>query len=126
MVNVQKLIEYWKEGAREDLEYAEFGLQSGKTRQSLFMGHLAIEKILKSLVCKKIVDVAPRTHNLVRLAEIAEIKLTAEQIEFFETVNSYNVGGRYPESMAKPPSMEEAVANMKRIRELFEWLRNQL
>ena len=42
-------------------------------------------------------DHAPYTHNLVRLAELANMKLSEEEVEFLREVNSFNMEARYPE-----------------------------
>ncbi len=58
------IVNYWDSEAKESLQVA----------QHLFFGHLAIEKLLKSIyVNRKDVDV-PRTHNLARIAKAANLK----------------------------------------------------
>jgi len=45
--------------------------EKNRIRHGLFLANLALEKALKALVCKATRDLAPRIHNLVRLAELA-------------------------------------------------------
>jgi len=51
--DVKKTVRYWLEGAEYDLDVAEAMFQTGKYPYSLFMGHLAIEKLLKAIIVKK-------------------------------------------------------------------------
>jgi HEPN domain-containing protein len=37
-------------------------------------------------------------------------------------MNAFHIEGRYPETLTKPPTVEEAVRYMKRAEEVFRWL----
>ncbi len=126
MVNVDKHIAYWQKGADEDLEVGNQLVDSGKIRHGLFFLHLALEKLLKAHVCKHNKDIAPRMHNLIRLAELTEITFTQDQLDFMAEMNPYNIEGRYPELLAPLPSQEEILSIIKTVKELFVWLKNQL
>jgi HEPN domain-containing protein len=71
MVAVEKHIAYWLNGAIEDWEAAKSLIALGKSRHGLFFLHLALEKALKARICQFSGDIAPRVHNLVRLAELS-------------------------------------------------------
>lgn len=71
MIDINKQINYWRNSAIEDWEVARELLKSGRVRHGLFFAHLAIEKLLKAHVCRSTKDLAPRIHNLVRLADMA-------------------------------------------------------
>ena len=73
MVNIEKHINYWKGGAEEDFQVAEQLITSAKIRHGLFFLHLTLEKILKAHACRNSKDIAPRLHNLARLAELSGI-----------------------------------------------------
>jgi len=49
MVNIEKHISYWKNGAEEDFEVADQLIRSGKIRHGLFFLHLTLEKISKPM-----------------------------------------------------------------------------
>jgi len=51
--DLEKTIRYWQKGAKYDLGVADAMLKSKKYPYALFMGHLALEKLLKALVVKK-------------------------------------------------------------------------
>ena len=83
MVNIDKHISHWKSGAEEDFEVADHLIKAGKIRHGLFFLHLTLEKILKAHVCLSNRDMAPRMHNLVRLAELSGISFLEEHTDFF-------------------------------------------
>ncbi|KAF0146839.1 MAG: HEPN domain-containing protein, partial [Ignavibacteria bacterium] len=67
-----KQIEYWTKAATLDLQSAIDIFESGKNFHfCLFLCHLSIEKLLKAFVVKITNDFPPKTHNLLRLAELA-------------------------------------------------------
>jgi len=109
MIDVSKQMVFWKDSAMEDLAVARQLVNSGRTRHGLFFAHLALEKILKAVVCKQTNDMAPRLHNLVRLYELAALPVDTAKIEILAEMNAFNIEGRYPESLTKPPTKEESL-----------------
>ncbi len=73
--DVEKTVRYWREGAEYDMDVAEAMYEKGKFPYALFMGHLALEKLLKSLVVKTSQQHALYTHSLPLLAEKSGIKI---------------------------------------------------
>jgi HEPN domain-containing protein len=126
MVNIEKHISHWRDGAEEDLEVANQLIDSGKLRHGFFFLHLALEKILKAHVCRHTQDIAPRLHNLVRLAALSGISFENEQIAFLAEMNPYNLEGRYPEMWVDVPSQEQANTLQQTTMEMFKWLMTQL
>jgi HEPN domain-containing protein len=97
MIDIPKQIEFWRLGSAEDAVVARDLVARGKIRHGLFFLHLAIEKALKAEVCRATTDVAPRVHNLVRLAELANLTFGLGQIDALAELNAFNIEGRYPE-----------------------------
>lgn len=126
MVNVEKHITYWLTGAKEDWEVAKELVASGRYRHGLFFGHLGLEKLLKAHVCRYTTDVAPRLHNLVRLAELIELPLDQGQIDFLAEMNAFNLESRYPDAFSPPPTREEAEGYIQQSGEIFRWLTDRL
>ena len=126
MVNIDKHISHWQSGAEEDFEVADQLIRSGKIRHGLFFLHLTLEKILKAHVCRNSGDIAPRLHNLVRLAELSEITFRQEHADFLAEMNPLNIEGRYPEIWGPVPSREEADMLLQKTGGIFGWLKNQL
>jgi predicted nucleotidyltransferase len=75
--DVEKTIAYWLEGADYDLGVAEAMFRAKKYPYALFMGHLALEKLLKALVVKNTGQHAPLTHSLPILAERSGVPMPA-------------------------------------------------
>jgi len=125
-MDVQKQIEFWKVSAEEDFAAAESLLEKGHFRHCLFFAHLAVEKMLKAHVTRQTNDIPPRIHNLVRLAEIAGLKLELEQENFLREFGIYQLEGRYPDSEQISPDLDAAREEISRAREMLKWLKTQL
>jgi HEPN domain-containing protein len=125
MVDIVKQIAFWRDSAKEDWDVARQLVDNGRTRHGLFFAHLALEKILKAIICKHSQDLAPRLHNLSRLAELAALTLDTGKIEVLAEMNAFHIEGRYPESLMKAPSREEALNYMAGAEGVFQWLMNQ-
>ena len=97
-------------------------MKRGHHRQGLFMAQLALEKLLKAKVCRHTGDPAPRLHDLVQLAALAELKPTTEQLDTLADMNQFNLQGRYPEDTAVLPTAAKTRAFMARAKEIMEWL----
>jgi len=125
MLNVEKQITYWQESAREDWEVAIELVSINRFRHGLFFAYLALEKILKAYVCKETRDLAPKIHNLIDLAQLANITLTFNQSDIFTEMNSFNIESLYPDSVRAKPAKEETKIYIKRADEMFKWLMSQ-
>lgn len=126
MIDVQKQIDYWQTSSNEDFAAAESLLEKGHLRHCLFFAHLAIEKMLKAHVTRQINDIPPRIHNLVRLAEIAKLKLDSEQEEFLREFSIYQLEGRYPDFEQVSVDSGLAQDEISRAKEMLIWLKSQL
>ena len=82
--------------------------------------------MLKAQVCLHTNDLAPRIHNLNRLAEIAGIQLTPEQFDILAETNTFNIEGRYPDTSLPLPTPEEAFAYLVRAKDIYQWLMSRL
>jgi HEPN domain-containing protein len=94
-IDIEKLIKYWIEASDDDFETMMAMFESKRFNWSLFVGHLMIEKLLKACFVRSKHDFPPFIHNLLRLAELAEIGMTEEQKVFFVTVTAFNINARY-------------------------------
>ena len=90
-----KLIKYWIESSDDDFDTMITMFENKRFNWSLFVGHLMIEKLLKALYVHVHNDFPPFIHNLLRLAEKCELKLTEDQKLFFATVTAFNINARY-------------------------------
>ena len=122
MVNIENQIAYWRDGAREDWAVAKDLVDRGRVRHGLFFAHLALEKALKAHVCAATHDLAPRLHNLLRLAELAGMPPSPAHKETLSEMNPFALEGRYPEALLPPPAPHEAQEQVGRAEEVFRWL----
>jgi len=113
MVDIIKQISYWRKGAEEVWEVANRLISAKKFRHGLFLVHLAIEKALKAHVCKATDDLAPRIHNLIRLAVLSSLEFNPHQRDLLAELNAFNIECRYPELLLPPPTLAEARTYLK-------------
>lgn len=125
MVDIAKQVAFWRESAKEDWDVARHLVDNGRTRHGLFFAHLALEKIIKAIICKKSQDIAPRIHNLSRLSVLASLAPDNDKMEFLAEMNAFHIEGRYPESLTKPPAKEEALDILIKAERVFQWLMKQ-
>ena len=98
MTDKEKQIAYWVSTAVDDLESIDYLFNGKKYVQALFFSHLSFEKILKALWVKNNdLNFPPKTHNLTYLFENSKIELSEEQTDFLQTMNVYQIEGRYPD-----------------------------
>ncbi len=126
MINLQKQIDYWVNGAMEDLETAKILIERKRVLHGLFFCHLVIEKILKAHVVKNSQEVAPRTHNLIHLLEKTHLELSENEEIFLGILMKYQLQGRYPDYNPIIPD-EIIIQNyLKQTENLFQWLKKKL
>ncbi len=101
-------------------------LRQRKTRHALFFLHLAMEKLLKALVCKETQKPAPRVHSLPALAERAKVELTDDQKLFLAGFDRFNLSGRYPDDVSPLPRLPQAQKLSKELNKVYRWLTKQL
>lgn len=126
MIDIEKQIDFWYVGAIEDWAVANDLVLRNRIRHGLFFAHLALEKILKALVCRATQDIAPRLHNLVRLSELAQIPIQPGQVAILAVMNAFNLEGRYPDALSPPPEPRDALRYITEAEEVFQWLILQL
>jgi len=126
MVNIQKQIDYWINGADEDIVTADLLIREKRTLHGLFFCHLVIEKAIKAQVVQKIVDVAPRTHNLIYLSEKAELEFDDSTLIFLGILMKYQLQGRYPDYNPVLPDQLKVNEYLNKTKEILQWLKMKL
>ena len=123
-------IKYWLESAQHDLESAESILDSVRYDWCLFIGHLALEKILKAVfVDRNESNMPPKIHNLVRFAELSKIELDEDQKFHLDRINDFNIQTRYPDyklDFYKRCNLEYTNEYLAKIKEFYAWFRSLL
>jgi HEPN domain-containing protein len=126
MINIDKQIEYWVEGADSALDTARILIRKKKFLHGLFFCHLTIEKIIKALVVKATNQIPTKSHNLFLLLENTGIEMTDEDAEFFGILMKYQLEGRYPDYNPQVPGKKVVKEYLKKTSEMLSWLKKKL
>ena len=125
------LMNYWIKSSDEDFATMEILYKNKQNTWCLYIGQLIIEKLFKALYAKnnEREPYAPKTHDLLYLAEKVQLQLTNEQKILLDTITKFNIEARYDdykESFRKNCTNEYTTEQIKNIEEVREWLKNQL
>jgi HEPN domain-containing protein len=126
MINTKKQIDYWINGAEEDITTAGLLIREKRILHGLFFCHLVIEKAFKAHFVKKFNEFAPRTHNLIHLSETFKIEIDDDTQIFLGILMKYQLQGRYPDYNPFLPSQEKVDAYFVQTKELLLWLKMKL
>ena len=125
----EKTIQYWQKGAKYDLGVADAMFKSKKYPYALFMGHLALEKLLKAFVVKNTKTHAPFSHSLPYLAEKSRVKIPEKILVKLREFIEFHFEARYPDAnkvFYKKCTEGYTCARLKEIKEAFKWVRAKL
>ncbi|KPL09626.1 hypothetical protein AMJ85_06335 [candidate division BRC1 bacterium SM23_51] len=125
-MDIQKQIDYWRQGACRALRSVPALEEREFWEEALFWTHLAIEKALKAHVVKSTDDIPPYTHKLVRLAEIAGLNLSPDQLGLCEELGIRQRLARYPDEAIGEVDGATARRLLHAGREFYEWLLKNL
>lgn len=125
------LMNYWMESADEDYNVMNVLHSNQKNSYCLFFGHLAIEKLLKALyaINNKNAPHAPRSHDLLYLAEKIGLKLTERQEDLLDTITGFNMNARYDDYKKEfylKCTEDYTSEQIKNIEEVIVWLKSLL
>ncbi len=126
----QDYIDYWKKISENDLSSMESNFNNGKFDWSLFIGHLALEKVLKALWIKNNSNITPpRTHNLNKIANEAGFILSDSDSETLLEITGFNLEARYPDykmEFLKKCNKDFTEKYIIKIREFYQCIANQI
>ena len=125
------LMNYWIKSSDDDFVTMEVLYKNKQNTWCLYIGQLIIEKLLKALYARnnKGAPHAPKSHDLLYLAEKAEIELTKEQKVLLDTITKFNLEARYDdykESFRQTCTNEYTAEQIRNIKEVRKWLKNLL
>lgn len=127
--DIEKTVNYWLEGADYDMGVAEALYKKRKYPYALFMGHLALEKVLKAVVVKTTHKHAPYTHSLEKLARKSKIDTPKQTQVKLREFMEFHLEARYPDEQKafyKKCSRSYTKGKLQEIKEIFEWLKSCL
>jgi HEPN domain-containing protein len=91
MIDIQKQIVCWQNGALDDLESAKILISNNRFLHGLFLCHLVIEKSIKAIVVKATNEIAPRSHNLLFLSDMAKLEFEEDDEIFLGILMKYQL-----------------------------------
>lgn len=127
----KELMKHWIDSAENDYSSMVNIYDSKQYNWSLFIGHLVIEKLLKALYAKlnEKEPYAPKTHNLLVLAQKCDLKLDEGQVDALSRITKFNMSVRYDDAKKdfyKLCTPEYTEKQIESIKELRSWLKEQL
>jgi len=125
MENWNDLIQYWRKTAKHDYETMQGLFTLKRHCDSLFYGHLVLEKLLKALVVKQTRNYPKPIHNLLILLKDSNVQLSPKDVDFLAEVSKFNIKARYPDyklAFYKLCTRKYTQDKIKRIDALYEKL----
>jgi len=122
-------IKNWLDSAQYDLETAEQMFNAERYIYTMFMCHLALEKILKAKVEEITGKTPPKTHNLRYLVKLSALEPPEEIFHFISKLSDVSIPTRYPEDffeLKKSYNKKAAKTYLLQTKEAFEWIRKSL
>jgi HEPN domain-containing protein len=128
--NAQQHITHWVATAEADIQTAEDIFVSGKNLHfCLFICHLALEKILKAKVIQETQAIAPKIHDLSRLAQLGALQLSLKEEQFLLEMNTFNLSTRYPDyhlTLYKQATAQFTEPYLLETQRMLQWLKTLL
>lgn len=129
MISIEEQVKYWTDSAERDFVTMDVLLISKRYPESLFFGHIVLEKMLKAFVVLKTKEQPPKTHDLSLLAKVANLGLNKDILDYFELVNKFNIRARYDDykkAFYKACTKKYAEENTQRISQVYTQLCQQM
>jgi HEPN domain-containing protein len=121
------IIDYWDSEAEESLQVAQHLFEKQDYSYALFFGHLAVEKLLKSIYVKRRDEDVPRSHNLLRIAKAADLTVPEAILSDLIRITAFNLEARYPDYKKKfrnKCTKHFTTQELDKINEVFKWLKS--
>jgi len=125
------IMNFWIESAMSDYDTMKLLFKNGKYSWSLFIWQLVIEKFFKALYAKKNKSNphAPRSHDLVYLADKCNVKYDDRQNDLLEEITRFCLDGRYDDykkNFKAKCTKEFTLKKLEDIEEVIIWLKRLL
>ncbi len=126
-----KQVEYWCDLAKYDMETAKAMLETERFLYVGFMCHQVIEKALKAFYSFKKNEAPPYIHNLLTLAEKAELykQMSESQKDFLDFLTPLNIEARYPmvkDRLLNLLNKKKCVEVINQTEEALQWIIKKL
>lgn len=121
-MDLKEKILFWRDEANRSLAVASDLFKSKRYLESLFFGHLALEKLLKSKIIEQNKQEPVYSHDLIILAKYAQLILKKDERDFLTRINTYNIRTRYQDykmTLYKTANYEYTKSELAQIRLFF-------
>lgn len=126
---MKKEVENWLRSAEYDLETAEHMFKAGRYIYTVFMCHLALEKVIKAKVEEVTDTTPPKTHDLEYLVELGRLSPDKGMEQFIVELSNLSVVTRYPsdfQRMFADFSKGRAENILTKTKEVFQWIKKSV
>jgi HEPN domain-containing protein len=126
---MKREIRNWLDSARYDLRGAENQFNSGMYIHTIFMCHLALEKVLKAKVEEVTEKGPPKTHDLEYLMKLAELSPDEDMEDTILGLSNVSVVTRYPSDFDRTLadfSQEKVEFILSKVKEVFQWIEKSI
>lgn len=121
--SIKELVGYWFNSAQHDYETMLGLFRIKRYSDSLFYGHIVLEKILKALIIKNTKRPARYSHNLIILVRDSGLNFSEEILKLLDIVSRFNIRARYPDKKLKFYKIctkEYTAKYLKEIKKLYK------
>jgi HEPN domain-containing protein len=125
----EKHIKYWIEVSDDNYKSMVNMFKTKEYMWSLFVGHLVLEKLLKAYYIKVKDKRIPYIHDLYKLALRCDLELNESQKDSLQYITLFNIQTRYEDykrDFYKKCTKDFTSKNIKRIKELRNWLKEKI
>ena len=125
----EELIDYWIKSSDKDFQTMKHLFEKGDYTWTLFIGHLVIEKLIKAYCVENTSNTPPFIHDLVRLADSAQLELTEDEKDVLDTISTFNIRARYDDykmEFHKKCTKKFTVKWIDHLKELRKWMKKKL
>ncbi|MDR2591061.1 MAG: HEPN domain-containing protein [Oscillospiraceae bacterium] len=124
-------IQYWLDLCDDNLLTAKWLLKGKRFLDMAYFCNQVTEKALKALVTGYTDETPPKTHDLHKLAKLANIseQLSIEHRIFLDDISKYQIEARYPETkkrIAETLSKEKCKQILEETEEFLCWTKKAL
>jgi HEPN domain-containing protein len=126
-MNINEQINYWFDLVDEDIIVAESNFNNKHFSWCLFICHLAVEKSLKGLFVQNLAETPPKVHDLVKLAKMAGLSISDNDLRFLNQMNRFNIEARYPEyknNIKEIATSKFTLEKLNKTKEIIQWLKS--
>jgi HEPN domain-containing protein len=128
-INIDTISKHWVETSNNDFKTMVHLFESKDYSWSLFIGHLVIEKLLKSAVVRQTQTHSPFLHDLRRLAKLSGLEFPEEYLKWLDVITTFNLNARYDnykKDFYQKCTPEFTSTWFKNIKELRKWIKQKL